>query len=73
MYPQGKKLLSSKENRQCFINDLLLHIPSMPVVRVDGVLAISPELDGKYIASAAKPASYGGLRKQRAKGLFCGG
>lgn len=31
-YLQGKKLLSSKGNGQCFINDLLLHTANTSVV-----------------------------------------
>lgn len=48
MHLQGKKLLCSKGNEQCFINDLLLHIASTSAVGVDGVLAISLEPDAKY-------------------------
>lgn len=41
-YLQGKKLLSSKGNGQCFGNDLLLHIASTPVVGVDGDFSYLP-------------------------------
>lgn len=72
-YLQGKKLLPSKGNGQCFINDLLLHIARMSVVGVDGgVLALSLEPDADYKSWAAKTASCGGLRKQRVKALFGG-
>lgn len=47
-YLQGKKLLSSVWNGQCFIKDLLLQIGSMPVARGDGALGMSLEPDVNY-------------------------